>query len=90
MVATKFKPHDNWLPPCYYVPHELEQALIMSGIPSSHWNMAGLLMADLPNLREIDCEKVSLHEFFCDKIAHLIVIPYKCIDGKLGLLYSIS
>ena len=47
-------------------------------------------MADLPNLREMDCEKVSLHEFFCDKIAHLIVIPYKCIDGKLGLLYLIS
>lgn len=28
MIATKFEPHDNWLPPCYYVPKELEQALI--------------------------------------------------------------
>lgn len=28
MIATKFDPHDNWLPPCYYVPRELEQALI--------------------------------------------------------------
>lgn len=28
MIATKFEPHDNWLPPCYYVPKELEKALI--------------------------------------------------------------
>ena len=28
MIATKFEPHDNWLPPCYFVPRELEQALI--------------------------------------------------------------
>ena len=28
MIATKFEPHDNWLPPCYFVPKELEQALI--------------------------------------------------------------
>ena len=26
MIATKFEPHDNWLPPCYHVPRELEQA----------------------------------------------------------------
>ncbi|XP_017892073.1 endoribonuclease Dcr-1 [Ceratina calcarata] len=38
MIATKFEPHDNWLPPCYYVPKELEQALIESGVvPSSTW-----------------------------------------------------
>lgn len=29
MIATKFEPHDNWLPPCYHVPRELEQAGIM-------------------------------------------------------------
>ena len=23
MIATKFEPHDNWLPPCYYVPKEI-------------------------------------------------------------------
>lgn len=28
MIATKFEPHDNWLPPCYYVRRDLEQALI--------------------------------------------------------------
>ncbi|XP_011315268.1 endoribonuclease Dcr-1 [Fopius arisanus] len=38
MIATKFEPHDNWLPPCYYVPRELEQVFIESGVPSSLWN----------------------------------------------------
>lgn len=32
MIATKFEPHDNWLPPCYYVPKELERALIEAGV----------------------------------------------------------
>ena len=42
MIATKFEPHDNWLPPCYYVPKELEQALIESGVPSTLWNPASM------------------------------------------------
>merc|ERR1719397_1797216 len=46
MIATKFEPHDNWLPPCYHVPRELEQALIQSGVPSSYWNMADLPQVD--------------------------------------------
>ena len=47
MVASKFEPHDNWLPPCYKVPPELEQALIESGVPAAHWNMAEIM----PQLR---------------------------------------
>ncbi|KAJ8664854.1 hypothetical protein QAD02_006516 [Eretmocerus hayati] len=42
MIATKFEPHDNWLPPCYYVPKELEQALIESGVPSAMWSQADI------------------------------------------------
>lgn len=53
MVATKFEPHDNWLPPSYYVPRELEEALIDSGVPSGHWNMA-----DLPNLHDLSSEQI--------------------------------
>ena len=53
MIATKFEPHDNWLPPCYHVPREIEQALIQSGVPSTHWNMA-----ELPNLRGMKCEEI--------------------------------
>ncbi|XP_067013187.2 endoribonuclease Dcr-1 [Anabrus simplex] len=53
MIATKFEPHDNWLPPCYYVPRELEQALIEAGVPASHWNQA-----DLPALRDLSRDEI--------------------------------
>ncbi|QQP56859.1 Endoribonuclease Dicer1, partial [Caligus rogercresseyi] len=46
MIATKFEPHDNWLPPSYHVPPELEQALIESGVPANLWNMAEFPSAD--------------------------------------------
>lgn len=54
MIATKFEPHDNWLPPCYYVPRELERALIEAGVPASLWNRA-----DLPSLRNLSKEEIS-------------------------------
>ncbi|XP_015125778.1 endoribonuclease Dcr-1 [Diachasma alloeum] len=50
MIATKFEPHDNWLPPCYYVPRELEQVFIESGVPSSLWNQAQDLHSLQPTL----------------------------------------
>ncbi|KAL0276264.1 UNVERIFIED_CONTAM: hypothetical protein PYX00_003870 [Menopon gallinae] len=53
MIATKFEPHDNWLPPCYYIPRELERALIKTGLPASHWNRA-----DLPALRNLTDEEI--------------------------------
>ncbi|KAF6212369.1 hypothetical protein GE061_012891 [Apolygus lucorum] len=28
MIASKFEPHDNWLPPCYLVPRDAEQELL--------------------------------------------------------------
>lgn len=43
MIATKFEPHDNWLPPCYYVPKDLEKALIEAKIPACYWEDARLL-----------------------------------------------
>uniref|UniRef100_A0A0K2UZN8 ribonuclease III n=1 Tax=Lepeophtheirus salmonis TaxID=72036 RepID=A0A0K2UZN8_LEPSM len=46
MIATKFEPHDNWLPPSYHVQPELEQALIESGVPANLWNMAELPSTD--------------------------------------------
>nr|KAF7402076.1 hypothetical protein H0235_015412 [Vespula pensylvanica] len=54
MIATKFEPHDNWLPPCYYVPKELEQALIESGVPSTLWNQA-----DIPTLQTVDLTEIT-------------------------------
>uniref|UniRef100_A0A8D8A5Y6 ribonuclease III n=1 Tax=Culex pipiens TaxID=7175 RepID=A0A8D8A5Y6_CULPI len=53
MIATKFEPHDNWLPPCYYVPKELEQALIDAKIPACHWNLA-----DLPDIKQLSSEEI--------------------------------
>ncbi|RXG55161.1 Endoribonuclease Dcr-1, partial [Armadillidium vulgare] len=53
MVATKFEPHDNWLPPGYFVPKELEEALIDSGVPAGHWNMA-----DFPGLHDLGSEEI--------------------------------
>ncbi|XP_062536694.1 endoribonuclease Dcr-1 isoform X2 [Armigeres subalbatus] len=53
MIATKFEPHDNWLPPCYYVPKELEQALIDAKIPACHWNLA-----DLPDIKQLSSEQI--------------------------------
>ena len=36
MIATKFEPHDNWLPPCYYVPKEIGKIEnFLSVIPTS-------------------------------------------------------
>ncbi|XP_076750079.1 endoribonuclease Dcr-1 [Xylocopa sonorina] len=54
MIATKFEPHDNWLPPCYYVPKELEEALIESGVPSTLWNQA-----DIPTLQAVNPFKIT-------------------------------
>ena len=54
MVATKFEPHDNWLPPGFHVSQEFEQALIDSGVPQSHWNTA-----DLPDPSQFDCGQLS-------------------------------
>ncbi|XP_053682144.1 endoribonuclease Dcr-1 [Sabethes cyaneus] len=53
MIATKFEPHDNWLPPCYYVPKQLEQALIDAKIPACHWNLA-----DLPNIKQLSSDEI--------------------------------
>ncbi|CAB3385914.1 Hypothetical predicted protein [Cloeon dipterum] len=54
MIATKFEPHDNWLPPCYYVPWRLEKALIKAGVPPGLWNRQDLAM-----LRHLDDETIN-------------------------------
>ncbi|XP_075228010.1 endoribonuclease Dcr-1 isoform X2 [Lycorma delicatula] len=54
MIATKFEPHDNWLPPCYFVPKELERALIEAGVPACQWNQA-----ELPAMRDLTSEEIN-------------------------------
>jgi endoribonuclease Dicer len=53
MIATKFEPHDNWLPPGYHVPRELEQALIESGVPANRWNIGAL-----PNVESLSSQAI--------------------------------
>ncbi|CAO1434532.1 unnamed protein product [Diamesa serratosioi] len=71
MIATKFEPHDNWLPPCYFVPKELEQALIDAKIPVCYWNLADLLDIKQYSSEEI-CklvkERAEKLEIFGNKI----------------------
>ncbi|KAG0414212.1 hypothetical protein HPB47_008640 [Ixodes persulcatus] len=60
MVATKFEPSDNWLPPGYVVPPGLERALIESGLPAGHWNigaLAGLTQMDEEEIRQTLAER---------------------------------
>lgn len=60
MVATKFEPSDNWLPPGYVVPPGLERALIESGLPAGHWNiaaLAGLTQMDEAQIRQTLAER---------------------------------
>nr|AFX89032.1 dicer 1 [Mayetiola destructor] len=58
MIATKFEPHDNWLPPCYYVPKDLEKALIEAKIPACYWEDARLLDVKELTVDEI-CEMLK-------------------------------
>lgn len=54
MISSKFEPHDNWLPPCYFVPHKLEKALIDASIPTTMWNMVSLPTFKDPTDKEIE------------------------------------
>ncbi|KAI9556129.1 hypothetical protein GHT06_018703 [Daphnia sinensis] len=54
MVATKFNPHENWLPPGYVIPDALEEALISSGIPLNYWNVV-----DLQGMEHMSSEQVK-------------------------------
>ncbi|VVC42037.1 PAZ domain,Helicase, C-terminal,Ribonuclease III domain,P-loop containing nucleoside triphosphate [Cinara cedri] len=54
MISSKFEPHDNWLPPCYFVPHKLEKALIEACIPTTMWNMITLSTFKEPTDKEIE------------------------------------
>lgn len=62
MIATKFEPHDNWLPPCYYVPKDLEKALIEAKIPACYWDIARLPNVKSLSVAEI-CQMLKVRAF---------------------------
>ncbi|KAL1493216.1 hypothetical protein ABEB36_011312 [Hypothenemus hampei] len=53
MIATKFDPHDNWLPPCFYVPKQLEAALIDAQNPANCWTLADMAATRNMSIEEI-------------------------------------
>lgn len=57
MVACKFEPHDNWLPPCFRIPFELEKALIEEKASSCFWKIS-----DLPILWNVKAEEISFQK----------------------------
>lgn len=75
MIATKFDPHDNWLPPCYCVPKELEEALISARVPANYWTPADMAATRQMTLNEI-CEMVREHG---EKIEIPSIIPYNLV-----------
>jgi len=81
MISTKFEPHDNWLPPCYFVPHKLEKALIDAGIPTNLWNMITLPTFKDPSDKEIEeaIEKFKIG-FSNDNIENApLFVPYNLV-----------
>lgn len=88
MVATKFEPSDNWLPPGYTVPPGLERALIESGLPAGHWNiaaLAGLTQMDEAQIRQTLAERSNkvrnLDEVLADEQAldNAPYVPYNLL-----------
>lgn len=75
MIATKFDPHDNWLPPCYCVPKKLEEALLNARVPANYWSPADMAATRQMTLNEV-CEMVREHG---EKIEIPSIIPYNLV-----------
>lgn len=57
MIASKFEPHDNWLPPCFRIPSELEKALIENKASSCFWKVE-----NLPVLWDLTVDELSFEK----------------------------
>lgn len=106
MISTKFEPHDNWLPPCYFVPHKLEKALINAGIPTTLWNMITLPTFKDSTDKEIE-EAINQFKngFSNDSIENApLFVPYNlvtqhsipdksiadCVEALIGIVIIIT
>lgn len=47
MIAAKFEPHDNWLPPGYHISKDIDKALIHSKLPHNHISMAQVSFSNI-------------------------------------------
>uniref|UniRef100_A0A034VQZ7 ribonuclease III n=2 Tax=Bactrocera dorsalis TaxID=27457 RepID=A0A034VQZ7_BACDO len=81
MIATKFEPHDNWLPPCYYVPKELEKALIEAKIPPHHWKLV-----DLANIKKLTSAEIcALVREKADKLGLIADVSNNSNENNVSL-----
>ncbi|KFM83630.1 Endoribonuclease Dcr-1, partial [Stegodyphus mimosarum] len=93
MVASKFEPYDNWLPPNYIVPKGLEEALIESGLPSGCWNLGNL--SDLTQMSEAEIRQSIIEKTdskYIEKCAYLpmdTTNPYSLVPYNLLTQHSI-
>lgn len=78
MIATKFDPHDNWLPPCFYVPKELEEALIDSRMPPNYFSLPIMSAPRKMTLEEM-CDLVREHRGNESVELDKNVIPYNLV-----------
>ncbi|KAF4529323.1 hypothetical protein B566_EDAN011417 [Ephemera danica] len=86
-ATTKFEPHDNWLPPCYFVPWKLEKALIKAGVPPGMWNrqeLASLRLMDNDTIDKLVWERrneiLSVNAEVHDNSEHLLpFVPYNLL-----------
>ncbi|CAG9855440.1 unnamed protein product [Phyllotreta striolata] len=83
MIATKFDPHDNWLPPCFYVPKQLEEALIDAQFPANCWSAADMAAARSMTLDDIcDMVRERGEEHGCAlglNVAAAAAVPYNLV-----------
>lgn len=93
MVASKFEPYDNWLPPNYIVPRGLEEALIESGLPSGCWNLGNL--SDLTQMTEEEIRQCIIkrteakYAEKCDYVQLDSTNPYSLVPYNLLTQHSI-
>ncbi|EFA11550.2 dicer-1 [Tribolium castaneum] len=94
MIATKFDPHDNWLPPCFYVPKELEEALIDAQFPANCWTVADMAatrdmtLDDICSMVRQRGESLSLSNIIPYNLVTQHSIPDKsiadCVEALIG------
>ncbi|XP_042895189.1 endoribonuclease Dicer isoform X2 [Parasteatoda tepidariorum] len=87
MVASKFEPYDNWLPPNYVVPKGLEEALIESGISSGSYNLGNL--KDLTQMSEEEVRQTVLEKTDKRSLENACDFPLEVPNGSSMVPYNL-
>ncbi|CAL8072692.1 unnamed protein product [Orchesella dallaii] len=98
MVATKFEPHDNWLPPAYHIPKELDKAFQSKRSPftdqSKVWRSIAQSTADGTGKTEVIPYNLVTQQSIPDKSiadsVEALIGAYLTSMGPLGALLFMS